>query len=224
MSAAVLLVVLLCGSAEAATRHGRLKPSNRTLLLDGEPWLSRGVAYSPTPIGIEPSGSQSLDFFTDEYAAIFRRDLPRMAAAGINSLRIYVMDADCEGVPTCSAHKLFFEECEAHNISVIGGFELSASHHNLRNPVLFGRVKQELREQLDSLKVGGAMPHPVVMWTVGNELNLPANGFVCDGNGTSACMYNGSEVLALYRHIDELCEIVVRAPSHAPSPTARAHV
>ena len=62
-------------------------PTNsRRILLDGEPFLMRGVAYSPTPIGVDP-GKQSLDFFSDTYQRIYDRDLPLMAAAGINTVR-----------------------------------------------------------------------------------------------------------------------------------------
>ena len=46
----------------------------------------RGVAYSPTPVGVDPA-AQSLDFFSDTYQRIYDRDLPLMAAAGINTVR-----------------------------------------------------------------------------------------------------------------------------------------
>ena len=42
----------------------RLALSERGLLLDGLPHLMRGMVYSPTPIGIAPTATQSLDFFT----------------------------------------------------------------------------------------------------------------------------------------------------------------
>ena len=41
--------------------------SGRSLLLDGQPHLMRGMVYSPTPIGIAPTATQSLDFFTSAH-------------------------------------------------------------------------------------------------------------------------------------------------------------
>jgi len=43
--------------------------SGRELLLDGQLHFMRGMVYSPTPIGIEPTEEQSLDFFSAARAA-----------------------------------------------------------------------------------------------------------------------------------------------------------
>ena len=200
-------------------RLGRLVPLNRTLLLDGEPHLFRGVAYSPTPIGIEPSGDQSLDFFTEEYSPIYMRDLPRMQAAGVNSIRIYAMETHCEGpASSCvNTHQDFLDECFARNITVMGGFELHATHHYLREQIDYARVEFELRDQLQRLTVGGEIHPAIVMWNVGNEVNLPSAGYMCDpqapeegvsGNVTH-CMFNGTEIEWFFSRIDDLCRVVV---------------
>ena len=47
----------------------RLVVSGRELLLDGQLHFMRGMVYSPTPIGIEPTEEQSLDFFSAARAA-----------------------------------------------------------------------------------------------------------------------------------------------------------
>ena len=87
--ATVPLLIML----QAALVSSNFTTSNRTLLLDGAPHLLRGVAYSPTPIGTAPTATRSLDFFTAEHAPIYERDLPRIAAIGANSVRIYAFDA-----------------------------------------------------------------------------------------------------------------------------------
>ena len=200
-------------------RLGRLVPQNRTLLLDGAPFLFRGVAYSPTPIGIEPTGEQSLDFFTDEYAPIFGRDLPLMQDAGVNAIRIYAMETHCHGPASqcVNTHVKFLDECLARNITVMGGFELHATHHYLREQLDYDNVEIELRNQLNRLTVGGAIHPAIVMWNVGNELNLPSAGFMCDpavDDGTAeanatGCMFNGTEIPLLAARIDSLCRVVV---------------
>ena len=68
------------------------------ILLDGKPHLVRGVAYSPTPIGTRPSASQGLDFFHDGYSHVWQRDIPRMAAMGVNTIRLYTIETEHDGV------------------------------------------------------------------------------------------------------------------------------
>ena len=69
---------------------GRLRRLGRTLYLDGKPWLMRAVCYSPVPVGWDPDWFEPYgDFFTNDYAGIFERDIPLMAAAGVNTMRIY---------------------------------------------------------------------------------------------------------------------------------------
>ena len=162
---------------------------------------SDSVAYSPTPIGIEPSGSQSLDFFTAAYAPLYRRDLPMMAAVGVNAVRVYTLDPD-EG-----SHVDFFDECAKHNITVMGGFELDTGHYDLTTSLGQQHAKLELQMQLNELSGG----HPAVgIWLVGNELNLPSAGFICDPppGGNRTCQFAGYQLPTLFGFIDELCEVV----------------
>ena len=51
----------------------------------------------------------------------------------------------------------------------------------------------------------GELPSPIIMWTVGNEINLPQNGFICDVNQThSPCQYEGHELARLIERSVEL--------------------
>lgn len=163
------------------------------------------VAYSPTPIGIRPSKQQSLDFFTAEYRNIYMRDLPRMRHMGANTIRVYALDGE-------ASHLDFYDACHHYNISVIGSFGLEASQYNLRDELSVMQAELNLRRQLDELRHG----HPaVLMWMVGNELNLPSAGFLCDPHthgmlidDAPTCQFNGSEVALLFGVVDRLCGIV----------------
>lgn len=60
------------------------------LTLDCQPWLMRAISYSPAPRGDDPGYSEPWgDYFTDEYAGVFTRDLTLMKDMGANTIRIY---------------------------------------------------------------------------------------------------------------------------------------
>lgn len=58
---------------------------DRSLLVDGTPFLVRGIAYAPVPIGHNPS-----EFLPAE-PRIYERDFPLLRASGVNTLRTYAM-------------------------------------------------------------------------------------------------------------------------------------
>lgn len=77
----------------------------RRILNDGQPMEIRGVCYQPTPIGGNPAADQNRgDYFTREYAAIHRRDLPNLRALGANVLRVYNWDPAAD-------HREFLDAC-----------------------------------------------------------------------------------------------------------------
>ena len=161
----------------------RLAAVDRALLLDGAPWLMRGVAYAPTPVGVAPGPTQSLDFFSggsERNVRTFERDLPLLAAMGANALRVYHFDWGGG-----QSHARFFNACAAHNITVMGGFELHAhpdSAHSLNTTAGLAAARAALTAQLRNLAPPGAnRTFPAAtLWSVGNELNAPFNRFVCD--------------------------------------------
>ena len=108
------------------------------------------------------------------------RDLPLLAAMGANALRVYHFDWGGG-----QSHARFFNACAAHNITVMGGFELHAhpaSAHSLNTTAGLGAARAALTAQLRNLAPPGAnRTFPAAtLWSVGNELNAPFNRFVCD--------------------------------------------
>ena len=71
---------------ELSFHNSSLSFDDRAILRDGQPFLVRGVTYSPSPIG--SYGPLDEDLFRPENAAVWERDLPLMAHAGINSIRV----------------------------------------------------------------------------------------------------------------------------------------
>ena len=178
----------------------RLAAVDRALLLDGAPWLMRGVAYAPTPVGVAPGPTQSLDFFSggsERNVRTFERNLPLLAAMGANALRVYHFDWGGG-----QSHARFFNACAAHNITVMGGFELHAhptSAHSLNTTAGLAAARAALTAQLRNLAPPGAnRTFPAAtLWSVGNELNAPFNRFVCDDDDGDRPR-NSSAILAQF--------------------------
>jgi uncharacterized protein (TIGR03437 family) len=100
-----LLAVLFAtsGNAQFEIRGSRL-------YLDGSPFLIRGVAYSPTPIG------QTAGALLDVSACLYNRDFPLVARAGANTLRLYArLRAD---------DAAFWPALQASKLYVLAGFPL----------------------------------------------------------------------------------------------------
>ena len=96
---------------------GRLRRLGRTLYLDGKPWPMRALCYSPVPVGWDPDWFEPYgDFFTSEYAGIYERDIPLIAAAGVNALRIYTLKFS-------HRHTHFFDLCRRYGIEIIVGYD-----------------------------------------------------------------------------------------------------
>jgi len=181
---------------------GRLRRLGRTLYLDGKPWLMRAVCYSPVPVGWDPDWFEPYgDFFTNDYAGIYERDLPLMAAAGVNTIRIYTLKFS-------KRHKQFFDLALAYNISIFVGYDFVDGTKSFFNTE---ETMVEMQEELRTLV--RAAKHPaVVAWIVGNELNGPWNLFVCDKDlaenfGVSGCQF-GASVEKLMKSVNLLCGVV----------------
>ena len=140
----------------------------------------RGVAYSPTPIGVTPSAGTPLDYFDLAHSDIYGRDLPLLSRMGANTIRLTSLsDED---------HNDFFNLCVQHNLTVIVEFDLSAGNYQLDT------VRGRQIAESDLERALGLISHEAVTaWLIGDRLNAPWNGFVCDPRPTP-CQFNGTEV------------------------------
>ena len=81
--------MLLCLAWSPVAFASTVTVSNRVVLLDGQPFQMRGVCYAPNPIGHTGEMTPNGDFFTPAWRTIYLRDLPRMRAMGVNTVRVY---------------------------------------------------------------------------------------------------------------------------------------
>jgi len=133
--------------------NGRVKISEGKLLVDGEEFLIKGVAYSPTPIGI---GYYNYDFYN--YPEIYNRDFQLLRAMNANTIKTY----------TKVTNKDFLDA--AYNdgndpIYVIMGFPVDAT--KIYDNEYRKNIIAEFKDYVGTFK-----DHPaVLMWMVGNEMN-----------------------------------------------------
>ncbi len=140
--------------------------SGREFLVSGQPFITKGVGYAPTPIGDDPETTPPYgDYFTSNYNNIYDRDFPLLRDMGANTIRLW-------GWNNTADHLDFLDK--AYNggvnpIYVIAGYWINAgldidpnSLNNVRE-----QLKAEFREMVSIHK-----NHPaILMWAIGNELN-----------------------------------------------------
>jgi len=121
------LLALLFASSLRIVRGGG-KVEGFKLVVDGEPFLVKGICYSPVPIGENTAFPPYGDYFTPEFAYIWRRDLRLIKAMGANTLRIY-------GWNNTVDHSLFLDEVKAYGLKALITFYLgSATQHPVSTP------------------------------------------------------------------------------------------
>ncbi len=130
---------------------GPVRISDGQLIVNGEPFFIKGVAYAPTPIGY----SYAYNIFGDP--DIYTRDLPLLRAMHCNTIRTW--SKVTEG----------FLDAAYNNgvdpIYVIAGFYVEP--YNVSSETYRLAVINEFREYVRAYK-----DHPaLLMWAVGNEVN-----------------------------------------------------
>lgn len=122
----------------------------RQLLVDGEPFVMNGIAYSPISIGENWTGAWR------DRPDRYNVDFPLMAEAGINTVRLYA--------PILSTAML--DAAWANGLYVVPNFGVSSAQLGCPQGRAFmqGQLEHMVAEWKD---------HPAVLfWLVGNEVNV----------------------------------------------------
>lgn len=140
----------------------------RQLYVNGEPFHIQGVCYSPVPVGETPAFPPHGDYFGDQYQFIWKRDLALIKAMGATTIRLYGWD-------THTDHRSFLDEVHAHGLKTLVTFFLGMAE---QNPVDTAAHRQKIIDSFAG-EVSKYAGHPaLLMWSFGNELNGPWNGFI----------------------------------------------
>ena len=97
----LLFLIGMLYSCDCPVKSNEVKVSKRTILVNNQPYLIKGICYHPVPIG-----SDLRDFST------LKEDLVLMTEAGINTIRVYAPIEDVN----------VLDEIDAAGIKVIIGF------------------------------------------------------------------------------------------------------
>jgi hypothetical protein len=162
------------GSIEAA----QVTASGFMLKVDGKPFVIKGMNYAPVPIGVVPGDPPHGDYFTPNFANVWKPDIDKMREAGINVIKLYAGDPGKNaGQPDSGGNWKAFLDYLWNNgnrpVYVImfsytqGG--VIANGENPRFPAdvkLFGAYMQHYKEM-----VASTVKHPAVFgYMIGNEI------------------------------------------------------
>ena len=134
-------------------------------------------AYSPVPRGESPSFTPYGDYFTHSYAYIWARDFPLLKAEGFNTIRIYSWNNLVD-------HTLFLDVANSYGLKVILTHYVGTS---TETPILTAADRAQVQADFEA-HVTLVGDHPaLLMWSFGNEMNGPWNGFMGDWSTISNC-------------------------------------
>jgi hypothetical protein len=107
----VVTVFLL--AAPVAARGAVVTANGFQLKLNGQPFVIKGMNYSPVPIGAAPRYVPYGDYFIPYYANVWKPDVDNMRASGINVIKLYAGNPDLNaGNPgTAGNWKAFLDYC-----------------------------------------------------------------------------------------------------------------
>ncbi len=83
------------------------------LKLNGQPFVVKGMNYSPVPIGTAPGNPPYGDYFVSNYANVWKSDIDKIREAGVNVIKLYAGNPDLNaGAPgTAGNWKAFLDYC-----------------------------------------------------------------------------------------------------------------
>ena len=83
------------------------------LKLNGQPFVVKGMNYSPVPIGTAPGNPPYGDYFVPNYANVWKPDIDKIREAGVNVIKLYAGNPDMNaGAPgTAGNWKAFLDYC-----------------------------------------------------------------------------------------------------------------
>ncbi|MFH1232132.1 MAG: polymorphic toxin-type HINT domain-containing protein [Planctomycetota bacterium] len=203
--ATVFLCLLFVVSVQSDTPYRYVKVEGRQLLVDFdmdgnyEPFFTKGVGYSPMPIGRHvsdwgyPEGDPRIDNILDDLE-ILERDFDLLQQMGVNSIRLWKGDdtEDAGGRFPIKLTSTTLDLAEAHGIKVIPGFWIdtpgpwcdgSAWQYNppdfldSTNPN-FSASRITIINRFKTF-VNNFKDHPAILfWAIGNENNykIPLEG------------------------------------------------
>ena len=170
----------------------RVSVNGRRILVNGEPFLARGIGYAPVPIGVDPETTPPYgDYFTANHAAIYNRDLPLIRQMGANVLRLWGWDNNAD-------HTDFLDAAYNGGIDPLYVIIMFWIGHDVYPEICSPAAQAQIKANFRAM-VAAHKNHPaVLMWAIGNELNAPWNY----GNDLD-CLFGLINDMAQEAHLEE---------------------
>lgn len=147
------------------------------LLVNGRAFYVKGVCYSPVPTGESPSYFPFGDYFTPDYAYLWKRDLPLLKSLGANTIRIY-------GWNNSNDHTQFLDEVQSNGLLIFVTYFIGSTSDT---PVATEQQRSTVIYEF-SKQVWFYKNHPaILMWGFGNEMNGVWNGYLAEFNNVGNC-------------------------------------
>lgn len=150
--------------------------NGRNITVNGENFIFKGVNYSPAPIGSNNAWCPWGDWFQPYWKGIYQRDIPKMAAMGVNVVKVYSMTGFAWGQdPNKNAvsHTDFYNELSEAGIYVIPSVYTTSVNINSYNSQNWDA--QEFMKQWKVIVAEGKDNPAVLGWSFGNEVNTDTN-------------------------------------------------
>jgi hypothetical protein len=173
--AAIAALVTVATTPDADGAEVKVKKVNGIstfqITLNGEPFVIKGMNYSPVPIGVHPGGGPPHgDYFVPAYANVWKPDIDKIRQAGINVIKLYAGDPDTNaGAPGSSGNwKDFLDYCYNGGTKPIYVVMFSYTQGGVIEAG--GNGLNDYIRQYDRL-VKSTIRHPAVFgYMVGNEI------------------------------------------------------
>lgn len=202
--AIALAVVALAAAASSGCLRGpggggsgeppaRVTIEEAGLLVDGKPFLVKGVVYSPVPPGVDPLGKDE-SWTWIEHPEIYERDFALMKRMGANAIR--VVDASLD----VASMDRMLDSAHEHGIRVVLGLRGPAGLDAGDAPVR----ERALAETRDLVRAYRSHP-AILMWLFGNEVNY---------------RYQGEDVRDWYSLLGEMAKLARDLDENHPVATA----
>jgi hypothetical protein len=164
-----LILLVTAGTIPRAT-SAVVKADEFQIRLNGQPFVVKGMNYSPVPIGAAPRYIPYGDYFIPYYANVWKPDIDKMRAAGINVIKLYAGNPDLNaGQPgTAGNWKAFLDYCYNGGSQPIYVVMFSYTQGDVI--AQGGTGLNDYIRQYDEL-VKSTVKHPAVFgYMVGNEI------------------------------------------------------
>jgi hypothetical protein len=90
----IVLILLFTAATTPLATSTVVTATGFQLKLNGQPFVVKGMNYSPVPIGTASGFVPYGDYFIPYYANVWKPDVDNMRAAGINVIKLYAGNPD----------------------------------------------------------------------------------------------------------------------------------